>query len=381
MTVEQGVIAGLAGILVLLVGYLVGSRGRGRTGEKAGPVQGIGSGGDGSLAALAPALGELRGELRGQFGELHEKVRLLQTAVAADEARRGPEDAAWEAIQRVEHTLAKLDQLPYAQQELREQVTGALRDLAAIKELQTEARQRFRREDDAYTSLQRLAATLLGSATSGATGERLVQEALAGLPPQWVITNHAVGGKRVEFAIRLPDGLVLPVDSKVVAQGRLETLGGAEDAGERESLEKAIRTEVMQRAGEVRQYVDERTPGFTVMALPDAAYTLCGAILPRAFQEHRALIVPYSLLGPFILMVYEQHLRAGMDLDSARIARIVADIENRLSRAQQELNGRISAAITSLSRGRDVLQTELADVAQALALLRGITSEGEATER
>ena len=360
-----GAVIILLAIVLVLVGFLLGRRGRGASK-------------DGALAlppgaeALAPAFAELRGQL----AQVHEKVQTLGAAVQADAARYGMEDQAWRAIQRVETAMASLGPVPDVQRGLQSQVADALQTLALINDVQ---RRRLEQENEAHAALQRLSAVLLGSSTAGAAGERLVRETLDHLPAQWKVTNHLVGGKRVEFAIRLPDGLLLPVDSKVVAQSKLDGLSHAADDRERERLGAGIVAEVEGRVAEVRQYVDERTPGFALAAIPDAAYSLCGAILADAFQKHRALIVPYSLLGPFVLMVYEQHRRSATDVDSALLARSIAAAETHLERAQAELNGRLSDALTRFSNGRDALRGELAAAAQALAQLRsaGSTGEGE----
>ncbi len=315
--------------------------------------------------ALAPAFAELRGQL----AQVQEKVQALDAAAQTDAARYGPEDQAWQAIQQVAQAVAALDQVPGVQQRLQGQVADALQRISLIHEVQ---RMQQSREAEAFTALQRLTAVLLGSATSGASGERVVREMLSHLPVQWVVTNHAVGGRRVEFAIKLPDNLFLPVDSKVVAKEELAGLDAEADPKKREQLERAVRAAVLQAAADVHQYVDERTPGFALAAVPDAAYALCGAILADAFQRHRALIVPYSLLGPFVLMVYEQHRHAGMNLDGARVARLAADLEGHLEQAQQALNRSFAGAITQLSNASAGLGRELAAAAQALAQLRTI---------
>jgi hypothetical protein len=367
LTTDQIIIVALAAVVLLLLGYLVGSRGR--RGSKAGqlPV---------ALPPGAEALAPAFGELRTQLGDLQGKVEQLRLTDAAAESRRGLEDQAWQAIQHVDRSLTSLLQLPTLQQSLQDQVAGAVRDLAAIRELQAVERQRWTIEDDAFASLRRLATAMLGSATSGAAGERVVEQVLEGLPAQWRVADHTVNGKRVEFAIRLPDGLLLPIDSKVVAQNELRELDGTEDRTLRDRLEGGIRTKVLQRAAEVSKYVDARSPGFAVAAIPDAVFRVCGPVLARAYQEHRALLVPYSLLAPFVLMVYEQHLRSGLDLDNARLARLLADAQAHLDHAQQELNGRLGGALVQLGNGRDALARELAEAGHALALLRGAAAGG-----
>lgn len=368
LTTDQIIIAGLAAAVLLLMGYLVGSRGRSRARGKTDLMP---------LPPGAEALAPMFGDLRTQLDSVRGEVEQLRRSDVAEAARRGLEDQAWQSIQRVEQVLATLGQMPNLQQSFQEQISGAVRDLAALKEVQQAEQRRWTIEDEAFGRLQRISAVLLGSSTSGAAGERIVQEMLEALPAQWRVTNHTVDGRRVEFAVRLPDGLFLPIDSKVVAQAELDALDREKDAARRERLEDNVRTQVLKRVREVRQYVDERSVGFAIATVPDGVYRLCGTILPRAYQEHRALLVPYSLLGPFVLMVYEQHLRGGVDLDSARLGRLLSDAQEHLDRAAQELNGRLGNALVQVNNGRDALSRELAEAGHALALLRTTSSNGK----
>lgn len=356
-------LGGAVVVLLVVVAFLLGRRSR-RAAKDAALALPPGA------EALAPAFAELRGQL----AQVHEKVHALDTEVQADAARRGLEDQAWHAIQQVAQAVATLDQVPGVQQHLQTQVADALQRISLINELQ---RMQQEREAEAFSGLQRLTAVLLGSATSGASGERVTREMLSHLPAQWLVTNHAVGGKRVEFAIRLPDNLLLPVDSKVVAQARLDLLAQAAE-GDRERLAAEIVRDVESRVAEVRQYVDERTPGFAIAAIPDAAYALCGSILADAYHKYHALLVPYSLLGPFILMVHAQHHPKGANLDDAYVAQLLTAVEAHLVTAQNELNGRLSEGITRLTNARAALQGELAAASQKIAQLRAVRgSDGE----
>jgi hypothetical protein len=293
-------VAALAGVILLLLGILIGGRGRRKPVAADAQV---------SLPPGAEALAPAFAELRSQLGEAQRTLAEVRQQFAADEGRR-----------------------PHEEQ----------------------------RAQGSYEILQHLSATLLGSARAGAAGERIVGEALHALPPQWRINDHKVGNKVVEYAIKLPDGLILPIDSKVVAQSDLDELDRIEDPRKRDAKEKQIRGDVLRRVAEVRQYVDGRTPGFAVAAVSDAAYQLCGDILPAAYKDYQALVVPYSLLAPFVLMIYEQHRRSGVDLDAAQQAQALADAETHLKRATDELNGRMSSALTQFRNGYEELNQELA---------------------
>lgn len=384
MANDQAILIGLGaavGVLLLALALVTGlllGRSRGR---QVVPVA------KGDLVPLAPAtdtlapvLQDVRAELRGAIATLDQKVFELQGRVAQDlaavQARRAAEDRAWESIQRVETALAGLGQSSSTiQRTLQDQVTSALREIGAIKTAQTEERQRWSREDDAFGQLQRLTAVMLGSRGAGEAGERLVYEALGSLPQQWLIPNHRVNGKSVEFAVRLPDGHILPIDSKVVAGEELAALDQVEP-DRRRSLERSIREKVADKAAEVRQYLDERSVGFGIAAVPDAAYGVCGPILSRTYQEQHVLLVPYSLLLPFVLMVYEQHRHTEVDMDGERQARLLAAAQAHLERAQQEINGRLGTALTQLQNARGELSSELTEAARALGQIRARPEAG-----
>lgn len=369
MTTDQMLWAGiavLALLVVLLLGFLLGSRGRGRASklETLALPQGA--------EALAPAFGELRAQLGEVRGQIDEMRRFSATA----EERRKQEDQAWDRLTRVETAL------PGIQQTLQGQIAEALRDLGKIKELQAAEQQRWGTEDTAFQSLQRLTSVMLGSATSGAAAERVVEGALEALPPQWRITDHKVNGKAVEFAVRLPDSLILPIDSKLVAQAELAAFDGAQDNRQREHLKREIQRKVLEKAAEVHKYVDGRSVGFAIAAVSDAVYNLSGPVLPEAYQRHRALLVPYSLLAPFVLMIYEQHQHGG-DLDATRLARLLGETQRHLGEAAEILNGHLSGAVTTLSNARDRLGRELAAATGALEQMQRAsdTTDGQREPR
>lgn len=364
MTTDQMLWAGiavLAASVVLLLGYLLGSHGRRRAAklETLSLPQGA--------EALAPAFGELRTQLSEVRGQMDEMRRFS----AAAEERRKQEDQAWDRLTRVETSL------PGIQQTLQAQIAEALRDLGKIKELQAADKQRWDKEDSAFNSLLRLTSVMLGSATSGAAAERIVEEKLETLPPQWRINNYKVNGKTVEFAIRLRDGLVLPIDSKLVAQEELAELERAQDNRQREHLKHEIQRKVLEKAAEVRQYVDAHSVDFAIAAVSDAVYNLSGSVLPEAYQKHRALLVPYSLLTPFVLMIYEQHQHGG-DLDAAQVARLLGETQRHLGTAAEILNGHLSSAVTALTNARDKLGRELA---AAVGVLEQVHQASDAADR
>jgi hypothetical protein len=100
--------------------------------------------------------------------------------------------------------------------------------------------------------------------------------------------------------------------------------------------------------------------------------------LSKAYQDERTLIVPYSLLAPFVLMVFEQHRRGGkLDPQDARFTRLLADAEEHMDQAVEVLNGHLSGGLTQLTNARSALARELTEARQALATLRLAADRGK----
>jgi DNA recombination protein RmuC len=130
-----------------------------------------------------------------QIGELRAHLDFL-----LQEARE-----AGDSITTTGHTAQSLSQ---ALGELR----GSFAHLQNLMETREEERRQL------LQSLRRVESIIAGSHGRGKAGERIVEELLAALPPDWQVRNHRVGTRVVEFAIRLPGGRLLPVDSKLPAE-------------------------------------------------------------------------------------------------------------------------------------------------------------------
>jgi len=106
---------------------------------------------------------------------------------------------------------ASLSQLHAAVTGLRGELAVAHRALAEVKAAEAARASQLERAGE---SLRRLEAVVAGSSTRGAAGERILERALSQLPPDLLERNVAFGGRVVEYALRLPGGRLLPIDSK-----------------------------------------------------------------------------------------------------------------------------------------------------------------------
>lgn len=214
-------------------------------------------------------------------------------------------------------------------------------------------------EDEARHSLRRLEAIIAGSSTRGAAGENILEEAVRHLPPDMVQRNLWVKGKVVEFALRLPGGKLLPIDSKWTSSQALEALSAAEsDPGRRPQLAAQVEKEVEKRIREVSQYIDPATTApFALAAIPDGAYSVCRSAFAEAHRRH-VVIVCYSMALPYLLTLYQLHLQFARSVDMENLQACLMDVDRQLDQLEGVLENRLQRAVVMLqnaySEGKQV---------------------------
>jgi DNA recombination protein RmuC len=279
---------------------------------------------------------------------------LLRGAFALDRVARGQQELQVE-LQRGRE--ASLRDLARATEGIRGEISGAQRILAEVRALE---QSRTRQLDQAADSLRRLEAVVAGSTSRGAAGENILARALAQLPPDMLERDAAFGNRRVEYALRLPGGRLLPIDSKWTSVASLERLCDAEDAVERKRLQEQVVREVRLKAREVARYLDpERTLCLGILSVPDAVHAAAADAHAEAHRDG-VLVVPYSLTLPFVLAVYRLSLRFG-GVDSESVASRVRLLDDALRRIEEETEGRLSRGLVQVQNARDGLREQVSD--------------------
>jgi hypothetical protein len=159
-----------------------------------------------------------------------------------------------------------------------------------------------------------------------------------------------MGGGEVEFALVLPGGLLVPLDSKLVAP-ELVSAWEAADEGTRREVERRLVRSVRERAQEIAQryLVDPSCAGFGVAAVPDPVYALCRSAL-RDLVSDRVLLVPYTLLAPFAASLYLLGQRMGLGR-LERKERVLGTVRDAVRAAVQELE-RMGQEVATVSNQR-----------------------------
>ncbi len=219
-------------------------------------------------------------------------------------------------------------------------------------------------EEEARASLTRLESVIAGSASRGAAGEHIREEAHRHLPPEMLQRNVWVAGKVVELALRLPGGKVLPMDSKWVSSPALEQLAEPGlDATRRAQLTGQVEREVERRVREVSQYIDPAiTAPFALAVIPDAAYDVCRSAIVGAHMRH-VMVVGYGMALPYLLTLYQLHLQFARTVDMEKLQSALIDIERQVDVLEGILENKVQRSLT-------VLQNAYTEGKQASAKIR-----------
>ncbi|PYQ11738.1 MAG: hypothetical protein DMF80_20865 [Acidobacteria bacterium] len=310
--------------------------------------------GDASLPLLdsvSRTLGQLQGELV-RLARHQEELR--------QDIQRGRE--------------ASILQLSETARDLRGEIGDAQKALAEVKALE---QGRARQFEQAADSLKRLEAVVAGSATRGTAGENILARALAQLPPDLLEINVAFGSRIVEYALRLPGGRILPIDSKwtsVAVLERLETVA-AEQPQERKRLLEQVVRDVRSKIRDMTKYLDpERTLSLGLLAVPDAVYVAAPEAHGEGYREG-VLVVPYSLALPYVLALYRLSLRFGCAVDTDQLASRLRQLEEILRRSADEVESRLSRGLVQAENARDALRDNLLEAQRATERLLRTAAE------
>jgi DNA recombination protein RmuC len=354
-----------------------------------------------SLTDLGSRLGQLSGEVQAA-ARIQETVRsevvqtreqgqaaVQQTAEALTQRIHQTQQALTSVTELVQQTVRTQELLAQHLGQVQESLTGNL--AAAQQGLRTEIAQtreligqiqaadevREKHEREARDVLKRLETVLAGTKSRGIAGENILGAILAQLPAELRETNLTINNKPVEFALRLPHGRLLPIDSKWPAMSQLERLQEAEDPALRRALADEIQSEVKKKVREVVKYLDpDRTIRLGVLAVPDAVFDLCVEAHVEAFKQG-VVIISYTQAIPYLLSLLQVVLRFGTEIDTASLSQALATVADALERMDGEVDGRLSRTITQLQNSREDLKAHLSRARQGV---RGLHVEAGPAE-
>ncbi|MDZ7345350.1 MAG: DNA recombination protein RmuC, partial [candidate division KSB1 bacterium] len=236
--------------------------------------------------------------------------------------------------------------------------------------LQTLAKARQDVEQQAVESIKRLELIIAGAHSKGAAGESIVEQVFAKLPIEWQERNLLVNGKVVEFGLRLPSNLIVPIDSKWPATDLLERAVAVGNREERERLKRELERLVVRKAEEAGKYiVPGVTTSFAVAVVPDSVYEICSGALSKAFQSN-VVLVSYSMFVPYLFLIIHTAVKTLHSIDLQKLDAYLETIQNSINNLQEELDGRFARALTMLSNARDEMRAQISKASGSLTSLQ-----------
>ncbi len=337
-------IVGLAALIIAVLVLVLGLR-------RSGADGGVGA----ELQQLRDAIAQLQAEQRRVASDLG----LVQQGIVKLESGLGHTE------QRGQELASSLQQLS--------QALGATRELLA--EMRRGDEEALRGQQQMADVLRRLEGVIAGARSRGAAGERILEALVEHLPADFKVFNCSISGKTVELAFRLPNGKLVPVDSKWVAASQLEELAACEDPAQRDRLVREIERALEKKIDEIAQYLHpELTLGIGVAAVPEAVYQNTQRAHAYALRQG-VVVISYSMAVPYLLTLLQLAIRfvPRSELDPARLSPLFQALENALADMEKELNGRLSQGLTMVTNSRGALQQHVGTALETLARLQGVT--------
>ncbi|MGD9140931.1 MAG: DNA recombination protein RmuC [bacterium] len=257
------------------------------------------------------------------------------------------------------------------------------KDVNDTRRVLTELKARFedqsKREDEIHAVTRKIERVVVGARTRGESGENILAEAFAQFPAEMIDRDFRVaGGKVVEYAVILPNGKRLPVDSKWSGVEALERIERETDPEKVKKIEAEIEKEVRRKAKEVAGYIDPScTTNIAIAAVPDSIYGICGKVHIEAFRSG-VLLMAYSMVVPYVLALYHMYLQFARSIDFENIEAYITKIERSLDEVDKILENRVARAGTLAANAYTECKQVIGSIRAATAFLRELPSSDEA---
>lgn len=240
-----------------------------------------------------------------------------------------------------------------------------------LEELRKREEARKEREREFLERIKRMDEIIAGTSSKGITGEEILRETFKKLPPEMIVTNFHVRGKVVEFALLLPNGKKLPIDSKWPAGNLLVELEKEEKPEKKKKIIEEIDKEVIRRIKEVKEYIDPTTTwSQAIAALPDSVYNVCRQAHLKA-REENVILIPYSMVLPLLLYIYRLHLQYSVSVDIENLQNHLLAISKNLDEIESILENKIYRGTTMILNAYTEYRQILSKIRASLFELKG----------
>lgn len=262
-----------------------------------------------------------------------------------------------------------------AAQEVQRDLKSELRTSTdSLKNIITENRERKERDQNYFQNIlsatKGIESVMRGSKSKGIAGENIIREILKLFPQGTMVYDFKIGSKVVEFGLKLPDGRILPIDSKIIAVDELSILAESEDENVKLKIIQKIEIAVLRKAREVGSYISPPTTyERAIMAVPDALYYLLKESIIRAHRDYHVLIIPYSMTIPYILSFLDLQRKHATKLDEERVKSFLENLSLSLSKMDDILDNKVAKGNVMIKNAYDEYQQIVSKIrGEALSL-------------
>lgn len=243
-----------------------------------------------------------------------------------------------------------------------------------LSALQAHSSARSAAEQRTAASIRQLELVMAGTQARGTAGENILEAVFAKLPIEWQVRNFSVDGRRVEFALRLPDSRILPIDSKWAAATLVSEFVSCDDPVRQQSLKRQIEQTVLEKGKDIQKYINPQyTTPFGIAAVPDTVFDLCSGIHVTMSQRN-VILINYSMFLPYLLLVFQTTLKAASSLEVEKLDAALALAQTNLERMRKEIDGRYSTGMTMINNAKSEISACISAMHTSLAGIRITTS-------
>lgn len=239
-------------------------------------------------------------------------------------------------------------------QDINQRLHNDMKSVAeVISQLKTRQDERNKWEEEysisVRNSIKNIEHLFKGSKSKGMAGENILREIFKVFPPELIVFDYRVEGKPVEFGLKLPDGRIVPMDSKVVAMEEIAQLATEEDETVRQRLIHKVELEVMKKIKEVAEYVHPPiTWDRALMMVPDAVYALLKESFTKAYSQS-VILIPFSMAIPYILTFLDLHKKTMATYDEQQVRAFLEDLDRALNEMETVLENQVARGNTMIA--------------------------------
>lgn len=245
---------------------------------------------------------------------------------------------------------------------------------ASLQALSGAFNERRRREEEGTLAIERIERVVIGSWSKGKAGENLLAAALGEFPADMLVRDFKIGGRVVEFGLRMPDGKILPIDSKWPAVEDLDVLVQNGDPSAVEAARRRVEKAVCLRLKEVAGYIDPSlTIPLAVVAVPDHVYSCCRKAHASA-AEMRLVLVSYSTALPILLSIWNLYRTYARDVDSGQVLDRVHEISLCLTELGDRIEGQLARGLKQATNAAAEMRSLVSSAQLGLAAIAPVRS-------